>query len=1652
MLTSTGLPPMPTFDIAHTHETERMLEKDLQTAYDHYLAFPDKASADALNVRLTAAIEKLEKDKATAVRLAREADERVFRAYTTEHASSGKMPNFVERMTEKLKTLFTDDIATQEHYEQLVAKYDARLQELSHLRDTVQQSSQETEITEYFRHQRRLLQTGLPITTKQICYPDGVCDLRALSNGFSGVEWQGNKAGDSSGSSVSGIGDFNGDGIADAAIGAPNAGPSGRADAGETYVVFGNATWDGVSNLTSFADGQRGVVFRGGTAGELSGSAVAGVDINGDRLTDLFIGAPGSGCIYAVFGSNSTNWNGGIVDLPTLMNGQDGFKFLGTELDASSVSGVGDVNGDGIPDVAIGASNAKLGAGETHVVFGSRNSTWGGGSLNLTDVEDGVRGFRLQGKNPGDNSGFAVSGVGDVNGDGIADAAIGAPNAGPPGKSDAGETHVVFGSRNSTWGGGSLNLTDVEDGVRGFRLLGKNAGDKSGSSISKGDVNGDGIGDVIVGAPGVSAGAGETSVVFGSRNSTWNGGSVNLTDVTDGVRGVGLPGEAAIDNSGTSVSTGDFNRDGLSDVVIGAYAATFSGKSFVGKGYVVFGSNRTNWNGVNLATLNGQDGFVFYGDKTGDFAGNSVSTADVNGDGRSDVIVGAYQADSPGELNAGKVYVVFGEEFPFYFSANSLLISSGGMVSVDSQSLAVASSVGADVSNVRFTIENIANGYFRFKNTSGAISTFYMKNISDGVVEFVHLGGNALAPRYRVVVNSTGSITTIFSDLNATFLGYAPSLVNNKLAANQGMPTLLEANDLSANDQDDGLTGVSFIIRNPTHGQFYVDNVTANTFSQPDVLNRKVQFVHDGSRNPPSYEVAATDGKSTTPYQPAIITFNYAPQLNVTSVRFDQGQPTKLDPLYVSATDVETFPNRLIFYTTNVTQGRFSYTSNLNASITAFEQSLLATGGIQFVQNGSDATPTVVLRVFDGTLYSPWQALPINLNRRPVLQGGIADQVVTQDDDFSFDLPAGLFRDPDVNDRLTYQAWLAGNVPLPPGVQFTPPSHFSGNLPSVTSYRVKYEASDSRGLTASTEFILSSKQSSADYYRTIGNSLGGVVGSAFAVLGYLWLRRRISMHRRHFFFANKLRGVGVANLHYFDFMRFEGNAYKAKMDIFIQQLRQDYGSFYDELTEEEMKCFAICVAQILVTRQLISSAHWYDALFGILCCLNVGRPYQLDLEKFEKQRQGIAAEAVSAWESVANYKLAPMSDLKEGDKKEGDEKKEGKPENGTIYVGITADGGAIEYKVFDQDFREGEEEQEIIPAEGTITAEELSVDVLPMSKFSGTPTKKTTIYVEITDDTIKYQILDKVIKDGERKIFKGTITAKDLDVEALPQSIDDLKPHLSKLLKVTLEKGHTRPEDVSMSHFPRSLSMDVLSMSEFNKSKPPEKSAIYVEITDGEIKYKVFDKAVKKGEQKESEQKEGEQKVFEGSITAKDLNIKALPKSIDDLKPHLSKFLEVALQRGHIRLEDVSVSQSPQFLRELKPYIPRLSEMTLERGHTRSRSDKLNKAFPYNNYTFGEKAKVLCCRKEKAKPLATAPKTSWMRMFDSGRPRQHVRWDEVVGGTELANLKKREGEVALEVKSGGAPKKRSDNMDERMTSVEERLEILEQRPLLWRAR
>ncbi|MDQ0462301.1 Ca2+-binding RTX toxin-like protein [Caulobacter ginsengisoli] len=416
-------------------------------------------------------------------------------------------------------------------------------------------------------------------------------------NGTNGFQINGGEyAQDFVGVSVS-AGDVNHDGINDVILGASGADPDGGGS-GAVYVLYGkNVAVAGAfaSDIaTSSLTGTTGFQISGTNGGDGLGFSVSSGDFNGDGIADILVGANQAdgyrGAAYVIFGKD-TGVSGafaGNIDVATL-DGTNGFKMPAInsyDYAGTSVSNAGDINGDGIDDMLIGAMGLDANgsnSGGVYVVFGK--NTGFTATVDLSTL-NGANGFRIAGLAAGDQSGISVSNLGDVNGDGIDDVIIGAN-----GLTNNGGAFVLFGKNTAVDGNFASNVNvSTLTGTTGFRIDGELSGDNLGIRVAgTGDVNGDGINDFIIGATGkddAGSNAGAAYVIFGGA-TVGSTGSVSLAGL-DGTNGFQINGEAAGDNLSRVGGWGDFNNDGAADILV---ATSFhdAGGNNAGATWIIYG-------------------------------------------------------------------------------------------------------------------------------------------------------------------------------------------------------------------------------------------------------------------------------------------------------------------------------------------------------------------------------------------------------------------------------------------------------------------------------------------------------------------------------------------------------------------------------------------------------------------------------------------------------------------------------------------------------------------------------------------------------------------------------------------------------------------------------------------------------------------------------------------------------------------------------------------------------------------------------------------------------------------------------------------------------------------------------------------------------
>ena len=280
--------------------------------------------------------------------------------------------------------------------------------------------------------------------------------------------------------------------------------------------------------------------------------------------------------------------------------------------------------------------------------------------FDLSTLNNSNKGFIIEGTSD-DNLGYSVKNAGDINGDGISDLVIGSPLSDPDGKSNAGVTYVLFGSKDTQGFNYPFNPSTL-NGTKGFVIKGSQAGDQSGHSVSNiGDINGDGVDDLAIGAPfsGINGdNSGAAYIIFGSKQSNYFSNPIELSDL--GSKGLIIKGSNLAHNAGWAVSSaGDFNGDGIKDLLIGATNPGNNGNGIDGESYVIFGKEGGFSSTIDLSNIGLNDGLKIISDDPNNL-GYSVSDAgDINKDGITDIIIGAPYADPNGN-NSGSSYVIYG--------------------------------------------------------------------------------------------------------------------------------------------------------------------------------------------------------------------------------------------------------------------------------------------------------------------------------------------------------------------------------------------------------------------------------------------------------------------------------------------------------------------------------------------------------------------------------------------------------------------------------------------------------------------------------------------------------------------------------------------------------------------------------------------------------------------------------------------------------------------------------------------------------------------------------------------------------------------------------------------------------------------------------
>lgn len=451
--------------------------------------------------------------------------------------------------------------------------------------------------------------------------------------------------------------------------------------------------------------------FTGKATGDQAGYSVAMVgDVNGDGYDDMTVaamynsdGGVGAGAVFLLYGSATASTGTQSLSTAAEFTGEAAGDEAGF-----SVAGAGDVDNDGYDDLLIGApdnDDTAANAGAIYLVYGQ--------ATNYTGVHSLSAAIEFKGEAAGDQAGYSVAGVGDLDNDGFADFLFGAPRN-DAAASNAGAVYLSRGRASKFSGVYSLSAAT--------KLKGAAADDRAGYSVAgAGDVNNDGYADFLIGAPNNDDGgsnAGEVYLSYG-RSALFTGINNSLANIP-----IKFTGGAANNSVGSSVAgAGDVNGDGYDDVLVGSYGIGVSGTT-----YLIYGSTVTSET-ISLSTVAG-----FTGEAVTDEIAQSVvaGAGDVNNDGYADFLIGAPLNDDVAD-NAGVAYLEYGQSSQYTGTQSvSSATKFSGVTDSDEAGFSVAGA--GDVNGDGYADMLVGGpGQSDIATGAGYLGYLYIDNDHDGV-------------------------------------------------------------------------------------------------------------------------------------------------------------------------------------------------------------------------------------------------------------------------------------------------------------------------------------------------------------------------------------------------------------------------------------------------------------------------------------------------------------------------------------------------------------------------------------------------------------------------------------------------------------------------------------------------------------------------------------------------------------------------------------------------------------------------------------------------------------------------------------------------------------------------------------------------------
>jgi hypothetical protein len=452
-----------------------------------------------------------------------------------------------------------------------------------------------------------------------------------------------------------GAGDFNGDGVADLAVGVPGEDVDGIEDAGAVNVLYGSAAGLTAAGDQLFSQDSPGVADVA-EAGDRFGSAVAAGDFNGDGYADLAVGVPledvgtaqDAGAVTVLYGaaagltaSGSQLFSQATPGVPDTAAAGEAF---GLALAAANFgNGAQDDLAIGVPGVTQEDRSTIVGAGAVNLLYGSAAGLTTGGSQLFSQDSAGVAGTAEY----ADSFGLALAAA-DFGGSSQADLAVGVPGEDLGGLQDAGAINVLYGSAAGLTTTGDQLLTQDSPGIANLA----EAGDEFGTALAAADFGVSGQADLAIGVPGEDlAGvvdAGAVNVVYGSGTGLAAAGNQLLSQATPGI--ANAPG--VFDDFGLTLAVANFGNSSQADLAVGVPFEDAPDLDNVGAVNVIYGS------AGGLAATGSQ----FFLHQHEAFAGAwlTLTAANYGRSAHGDLAVGIPDEEVGDLLQAGAVTVLYG--------------------------------------------------------------------------------------------------------------------------------------------------------------------------------------------------------------------------------------------------------------------------------------------------------------------------------------------------------------------------------------------------------------------------------------------------------------------------------------------------------------------------------------------------------------------------------------------------------------------------------------------------------------------------------------------------------------------------------------------------------------------------------------------------------------------------------------------------------------------------------------------------------------------------------------------------------------------------------------------------------------------------------